>query len=193
MSEDREVIKNFTRARRFPQLIGRSPDGAQIPFGPYTTTQFVVAVVVGGLLYITRMMWLGDDIMWNVGVFVVVEVVAIFVAGKLSFIGRSPMSVMQGLVKILTAPTTPRINGTRRRARAQHFVLPGAVVAPTPVSVIERRRLGLILTAELAPQPTPIPPTRPEDPPQSGALCADRTPPAPSSVKELLALAAGPE
>ena len=47
---DTEVVKWYTRARRFPQLIGRTPDGARIWGGPYTYTQFFggVAVLVVG-------------------------------------------------------------------------------------------------------------------------------------------------
>src|SRR5450759_686655 len=41
-----EVVKYYTRARKFPQLIGRTPDGAKIWGGPYTFTQAISAGVV---------------------------------------------------------------------------------------------------------------------------------------------------
>ena len=39
-----EVVKWYTRARRFPQLIGKTPDGATIWGGPYTYTQVIAGV-----------------------------------------------------------------------------------------------------------------------------------------------------
>lgn len=34
-------IRVFTAARRFPQMVGRLPNGQPIPGGPYTATQFL--------------------------------------------------------------------------------------------------------------------------------------------------------
>ena len=39
-STSREVVKNYTRARKFPQLLGMTPDGKKLPGGPYSYTQF---------------------------------------------------------------------------------------------------------------------------------------------------------
>ena len=39
------ALKWYTRARKFPQLIGRTPDGTRIPGGPYTYTQVAAGVV----------------------------------------------------------------------------------------------------------------------------------------------------
>ena len=44
--DQHEVVKWYTRARRFPQLIGKTPDGARLWGGPYTYTQVIVAAVV---------------------------------------------------------------------------------------------------------------------------------------------------
>ena len=48
-----EVIRNFTAARKFPQLIGKTPDGKRIAGGPYTLTQGIVLaiVLIGALLF----------------------------------------------------------------------------------------------------------------------------------------------
>ena len=46
-SDDRvEVVKWYTRARRFPQLIGKTADGTTIWGGPYTYTQAGVGAAV---------------------------------------------------------------------------------------------------------------------------------------------------
>ena len=44
--ESPEIVKWYTRARKFPQLIGKTPDGAKLWGGPYTYTQVVGASVV---------------------------------------------------------------------------------------------------------------------------------------------------
>ena len=57
-----EVIKDFTTARKIPQLIGRTPDGKKLPFGPYTVPQAVSGAAVGAILWLLHPLWLGDNI-----------------------------------------------------------------------------------------------------------------------------------
>lgn len=88
MSDERttgEVIKNFTRARKVPQMIGRTPDGKKLPFGPYTVPQAVSGAIVGGLLWLLHTLWLRDSISWNVGFFAFWSLGTVFVVGKLRF------------------------------------------------------------------------------------------------------------
>ena len=87
MSEDNapgEVIRNFTAARRFPQLIGKTPDGKRIAGGPYTMTQFVggAALILG--LYFTHSLWfhlLG--LTWSVTFVFVVVVGGVLALGRI--------------------------------------------------------------------------------------------------------------
>lgn len=48
-----EVVKWYTKARRFPQLLGRAPDGTRIPFGPYTMTQ---AIGAGAVIFAAKVL-----------------------------------------------------------------------------------------------------------------------------------------
>lgn len=201
MSDERttgEVIKNFTRARKVPQLIGRTPDGKKLPFGPYTVPQAVSGAIVGGLLWLLHPLWLRDSIFWNVGFFAFWSLGTVFVVGKLRFAGRSPASVAQGICAAAFAPAGAKIqiNGHRVTIRPPHLVRPSGYITVDPtaaeLSATASPQAAHIATAEatetesaepVAPRPQT---SAPMPPPASGPTHrAGR-----SSVKELLALAA---
>ena len=50
-------MKWYTRARKFPQLIGRTPDGTRIPGGPYTYLQVAAGVGMAAVLAATTGLW----------------------------------------------------------------------------------------------------------------------------------------
>ncbi len=69
-STSREVVKNYTRARKFPQLLGMTPDGKKLPpGGPYSYTQFVGAGLVALVLWKTPGIWATGSLIRNVFVF----------------------------------------------------------------------------------------------------------------------------
>lgn len=139
MSHDRaEVIKNFTRGRKFPQLIGRTPDGKRILGGPYTLPQVVGGGVAALILWVTRALWLGG-LVWNVGFFLAVVLGTVFAMGRLRLGGRSPASVLQGVARAVVVPRTARINGQPVRPRRARLVRAGGRVHPVPGLVDERR------------------------------------------------------
>ncbi|MDJ0420528.1 hypothetical protein [Rhodococcus opacus] len=201
MSDDRttgEVIKNFTRARKVPQLIGRTPDGKKLPFGPYTVPQAVSGAIVGALLWLLHPLWLRDSIFWNVGFFAFWSLGTVFVVGKLRFAGRGPASVAQGICAAAFAPAGAKIqiNGRRVTIRPPHLVRPSGYITADPtvaeLSAAVVPQAVHIATAEVtetasAEPVAPRPQTSaPVPTPASGPTHrAGR-----SSVKELLALAA---
>ncbi|ELB93240.1 MULTISPECIES: hypothetical protein [unclassified Rhodococcus (in: high G+C Gram-positive bacteria)] len=201
MSDERttgEVIKNFTRARKVPQLIGRTPEGQKLPFGPYTVPQAVSGAIVGGLLWLLHPLWLRDSISWNVGFFAFWSLGTVLVVGKLRFAGRSPASVAQGICAAAFAPAGAKIqiNGRRVTIRPPHIVRPSGYITADPtaaeLSATVVPQAVHIATAEVtetasAKPVAPRPQTSaPVPTPASGPTHrAGR-----SSVKELLALAA---
>lgn len=102
-----EVIRNFTAARKFPQLIGRTPDGKRIIGGPYTVTQAVGAGIAIAFLYLTRSWWTGFGLTGAVFFAAAVLVGTIMGLGRLRPGGRNPISLAQGIARSLTTTTPP--------------------------------------------------------------------------------------
>jgi len=209
VSHDRtEVIKNFTRGRKFPQLIGRTPDGKKIIGGPYTLPQVVGGGVAALILWVTRAVWLGG-LVWNVGFFLAVVLGTVFAMGKLRLGGRSPASVLQGVARAVVIPHAAKINGRPVRPRRARLVHAGCRIHPVPGGVAHRRDLAEPPHAESIPATTSASPrteqqtTEPEtstvsphldEPPLPSERAGNGAAPprrARSSVKELLALASG--
>lgn len=117
---DPDVVKWYTRARKFPQLIGRTPDGARIWGGPYTITQ---AVGAGGVLFVglnTMGLWAGFGFVGNLVVLLGVAYGVVIILGRIPVGSRNPISVMAGAVRASGAPQYGRIGGKQIRLRRPH-------------------------------------------------------------------------
>src|SRR5690606_4843782 len=122
MSDDEsvETVKYYTRARKFPQLLGRMPDGTKIPGGPYTVQQLIVAItiiVIGGMSIDT---WGVFGFFGNLALLFGSAFGAVFLIGRLPMNGRNPFYALIGLFRAIGAPSTGRYQGRpirRRRAR----------------------------------------------------------------------------
>jgi hypothetical protein len=88
--------KWFTGARKFPQLIGRTPDGTKLWGGPYTITQVVIVVVGIIVLWNTTWLWARFSFTWNLVAGPGVLVGLVWAAGKLPFGMRNPLVVGSG-------------------------------------------------------------------------------------------------
>ncbi len=88
--------KWFTGARKFPQLIGRTPDGTKLWGGPYTITQVVLFVVGAIVLWNTTWLWARFSFTWNLIVGPGALVALVWAAGKLPFGMRNPLVVGSG-------------------------------------------------------------------------------------------------
>lgn len=144
-STSREVVKNYTRARKFPQLLGMTPDGKKLPGGPYSYTQFVGAGLVALVLWKTPGIWATGSLIRNVFVFLALVGVTAWGLGKLPIGGRNPLSMVAGVSKALGSPAqAPKVNGpTQHRPRVR--ALTGVVsVVPVPSSSVP------LLAVELA-------------------------------------------
>lgn len=94
-----EVARWYTRARRFPQLIGRLHDGRRIPFGPFTYLQIGAGGAVGVVMSQTSGLW-GRDLMFNATMTVIAIAVTLFVIGQVPP-GRNPLLQVAGLGRLL--------------------------------------------------------------------------------------------
>ncbi|PSL01371.1 hypothetical protein CLV30_114101 [Haloactinopolyspora alba] len=120
MTDDQEhveTVKYYTRARKFPQLLGRMPDGTKIPGGPYTVQQLIVAIaiiVVGGMTIST---WGVFGFFGNIAVLFGSAFGAVFVVGRVPMNGRNPFFAVVGLFRAVGAPRTGRYRGRPIRIR----------------------------------------------------------------------------
>jgi hypothetical protein len=134
-TSSRSVVKMFTKARNFPQLIGKAPDGKKIPGGPYTLTQFVGAGVVGGLLWLTSSIWARGGTITNVAIFLGLTGGTLWALGRLPQGARSPVSVIRGIARAVTgAMAQAKINGAPARSTRPHAVRGTVIIVDLPAT-----------------------------------------------------------
>jgi hypothetical protein len=131
-----EIVKWYTRARRFPQLIGKTPDGASLWGGPYTYTQVIVAAV---LLYVgiqTLHLWGRFGLIGNALTLAGVTYGLVLVLGRLPVGARNPLTITAGAVRAISSPTSGHQAGLPSRIRPPHRVRGGVVITPGPTGVM---------------------------------------------------------
>lgn len=192
--QDVEVVHWYTLARRFPQLIGRTPDGRRIWGGPYTYTQAIGGTLVLYLGAKTTSAWGNFGVLGNVVVLLGAAWLTTFVLGRLPPGSRSPLSVAAGALRAVTAPQIGRCGGRPLRIRRPHVVTSRIAITapavkrppsvrttapdPTPVAL-----LGGLTVDGAVTSARPTPATRPPAP---------RAAPALTGVQRLLAAAGEP-
>jgi hypothetical protein len=179
-----DVVKWYTSARRFPQLIGRTPDGARIWGGPYTFTQAVGAGLVLFVGLNTMGLWAHYGLIGNGLILLGAAYTVALLLGRIPVGSRSPLAVASGVSRALTTPRTGRLSGRPvrlrrpRQLRHQVHVLldPGPV--PTPPVYPRPAAAGTGQTQPVTP---------PADPPSGSSAAASSRPPALTGVQSLLA------
>jgi hypothetical protein len=200
-----DIVKWYTRARKFPQLIGRTPDGMKLWGGPYTITQ---ACGFGLVLFVglnTMSLWASFGFVGNFIVLGAVAAGVVFGLGRIPVGSRSPFSVTTGAWKAVASPQHGRLGGRpvriRRPHRLQHRMLvqidpvpapaenPAPASEPTPAAEQTRRSRRRLLPARRPRPETPSPqPVAPEPVPASPQ---PHTPaPALTGIQALLAASA---
>lgn len=86
----------YTSARRFPQLIGRTPDGSKLPGGPYTILQLVAAAVTVFVLWHTAWAWARFGFISNLLVAAGLLFGSVWLAGRLPYGMRNPLVIVGG-------------------------------------------------------------------------------------------------
>lgn len=127
------TVRWYTRARRFPQLIGRTPDGARLPGGPYTIPQVLAAagVFIGGAM--TRSAWGAWGMVGDTLLLLAIAGGVGFAVGKIPLGGRNPLTACLGAIEAATAPPLGKIAGRPVRVRRPHR-LSHRVLAMHPVN-----------------------------------------------------------
>lgn len=197
-----EVVKWYTRARRFPQLIGKTPDGATIWGGPYTYTQVIagVAVIIVGSK--TTWLWGHFGLIGNALILLGVTYGLVLLLGRIPVGSRNPLSVGAGVLRAMTAPALGTRGGSPVRPRRPHRSRTKVVVT------LDAPTLADVQLSRSTPPPPPKPsrsrprprwsrpapsqhPARVVASPPPLAL-PDRHPPALTGVQRLLASTGAP-
>lgn len=129
-----EVVKWFTAARRFPQLIGKTPDGHILWGGPYTISQVVggVGVLVGGLR--TTSMWGHFGVLGNSALLFVVVFAIVYGLGRLPLGGRSPLTMATHVGRMFIASTSGYYRGRPIAVRRPHRVISRIRIQSPPMA-----------------------------------------------------------
>ena len=125
-----EVVKWYTRARRFPQLIGKTPDGARIWGGPYTYTQVIGAVVVLVVGTKTVGLWGHFGLIGNALTLLGVAYGTTLALGRMPIGSRNPIAVGSGLIRALSASSSGNVGGRPVRIRRPHRASTRVVINP---------------------------------------------------------------
>ena len=112
-----EVVKWYTRARRFPQLIGKTPDGATIWGGPYTYTQVIAGVAFIVIGSKTTWLWGHFGLIGNALILLGCAYGLVLVLGRLPIGSRNPISVGAGAVRAFSSPAQGHLGGAPVRIR----------------------------------------------------------------------------
>lgn len=120
-----EVGKFYTAARKFKQLIGRLPDGSTIPGGPYTITQFIVAMGIIFFGWMTRSagVW-GGSFFGDMILLVALAAGVGYLCGLIPATRRTLTGMIDGAIKMSVAP-----NAGTWRGKALSKQLPGLQAA----------------------------------------------------------------
>lgn len=105
------VAKFYTRARRFPKLIGKLHDGTRIPGGPYTLTQ----VIIGGLfLFVamqTRSFWTWGSLIIDLPLVLATTWGVAWLSGLIPQTNRNILSVSASGLAAFSSPLNGRFKG----------------------------------------------------------------------------------
>ena len=154
MSDDVEVIRWYTKARKFPKFVGKlGLSGNPLPGGPYPVATVVGSVLTFLLGSLTMGIWGMGSVITNTGMLLGVSAGVGFGAGKLAVGGRNPLVVVNGMYRAVAASRVGELAGRPAhtpkpqrvaKSRVNVLVSAGTTAAPAPAPVVVE-----------APTPTP--------------------------------------
>jgi hypothetical protein len=171
-----EVVRFYTKARRFPRLLGKWPSGEPIWGGPYTSAQAIGGIATLLLLKETFGVWAKFGLA-NALILLGVPYGVTLALRKLPLAGRSPLRLAAGFISAYTQPSHGWLRGRPVRP-------------PRPVKVRSRVTVSDAVPAAASRPSVPRPATQP-----AAARPASPAAPPPlvlTGVGQLLAQAGSP-
>lgn len=149
-----EIVKWYTRARKFPQLIGKTPDGARIWGGPYTYTQVVTAAGVLVIGVNTVDVWGRFGLIGNAMILLGGTYGLVIAIGRVPIGSRNPLSAMSGLLRALSTPQQGTCAGRQVRIRRPHRLSTHFVTSSSPARHLLAHDCPTAASPQLAAPPT---------------------------------------
>ncbi|MFI0448059.1 hypothetical protein [Actinomadura sp. 6N118] len=107
-----KIGRSYTRARRFPWVIGKI-QGWTIPLGPYTATQ--LGVLIGGLYLLVQTFGLWSRLGAAGLIVITMPFAATWAVRHAAIEGRTPLRALAGLAALGAEPRCGRIDGRLAR------------------------------------------------------------------------------
>lgn len=136
---ERQVVKWYTRSRKFPQLIGRTHDGTRIPGGPYTPAQFIAAAAIAVVAVNTTDVWARFGMVTNIAILITAGYGTVWLLGRIPLAARNPVSAIFGAARAMSRPKLGTLRGRpvriRRPRRVHHRITTGALPGDVELAV----------------------------------------------------------
>lgn len=132
---DESYARFYTKARRFPKMIGRLNDGSRIPGGPYTLTQISVGGVVLFLMLMFRPVWGWGFVLAEIPFAVAISWVVMWTVGRLPTSQRNIVAAIFAGFSAAFSPSSGRYRGNTVTFRKPHTVR-GRAVDLTPRAAV---------------------------------------------------------
>jgi hypothetical protein len=157
-----DVWRWYTKARRFPALIGKDASGRRIPGGPYTVLQVVAVPVAAVLLWNTQGLW-GSTMSGLARVIIVIAgtLGAVKLLGKVDFASRNPIYLTSAYALQAFGSLGGRLGQTWVRPQRLSKVHSRISVATATASVADPGLAGLEATVAVRAEDTSAIPTAP--------------------------------
>lgn len=152
--DDVEVARWYTRARRFPQLVGKFHDGRPIPGGPYTYTQVVVLVATVWIGVKTSWLWGHFGTIFNWLILFAVAYGGAILVGRLPIGARNPLVLVGWAGRAVSRPSAGTIAGRPARLSKPHRAAGRCVITTTEQS----QATPVAVNEEATPTRPPVPP-----------------------------------
>lgn len=148
--QDQVIVARFwTRARRFPKLIGKGVNGDKIPGGPYTTTQAIGGAATIWILWKTIGLWGSGQIIVDLVFLAAASWGMLWILGRLPLNSRNPLIAATGIAGAASSPRRGNLAG--RALTDSRFGLSRRRILPSPAAPVWS-------TADLVPTTTQVSP-----------------------------------
>lgn len=108
-----DVVKWYTRSRKFPIFVGKTANGGRLWGGPYTITQIMVGAGVFLALISPPWLWtrIFNNPVANATIFLIALPGSVFLTGRIPIGSRNPLTLAAGLLGSWFRPANGTING----------------------------------------------------------------------------------